>query len=109
MTEKEEIPDDPKSDLPTLLVLMVTNQSRRDAKVTIRFNQENRKTANIRIPKTDFTEVFLGSKNKLPLRFGKLKLNEPWGAFDFRVLVDDQDVMTDEKVDRFSRDFPHLR
>ena len=59
---------------------------------------------------TDYTEVFVGGRTKLPLRFGKVKLGQDWGKlFEWKVIVNGVDVMTDQKWDRYERDHPMLR
>lgn len=65
---------------------------------------------NFRQPVTDYSEVFVGGRNKLPLRFAKVKLGQEWGKlFDWRVIINGVDVMTDQKWDRYERDHPFLR
>lgn len=89
---------------------MVDNKSRFDARVSIVFNQDNRKTCNFRMPCTEFTEMFGYGKSKLPLRFAKVKLDKDWGTYlDFRIIINGIDIMTDQKWDRFERDHPMIR
>ena len=44
------------------------------------------------------------------MRFAKVKLGQDWGKlFDWRVIINGVDVMTDVKWDRYERDHPILR
>jgi len=63
-----------------MIVFMMTNNSRDDARVSIVFNQESRNKVNLRMPVNPFTEVICARKNKLSLKFAKTKLDADWGS-----------------------------
>lgn len=59
---------------------------------------------------TEYTEVFVSGKTKLPLKFGKVKLDRDWGQLnDWKIIINGVDIMTDQKWDRYERDHPMLR
>ena len=94
--EPDELVQDPKAEEYTLLVFLFNNQDRRDARIKIIFNQQNRGSVNFRQPVTDYTELIVSGKNKLSLVFGKVKIGQSWGKlFDWRVIINGVDVMTD--------------